>query len=380
MENDIQKAYEEIHTILTQTFGYETTLFDEDGDSPVEPADASYIYIEDPQIMVYITPEKRVINIERNENSASLSEVQKLKGAFEQVAQKYDLSTSLFTQQGVLKSKDLLESSLSNMYGRTKTSYQDLGDVRMVIRHCSAVDEETRGARSRKVKKILIKQGDKQWTYPHCDLSGGRAMLRHLSCGGKWEDEISNHIIGLSGRCSQLRNFIKKNHRTENPETYSMVGLAKNDLGNCRKVIKRLSGANTYQSACSDLKSIPQPDDNIDAEIQDHFTVSYLDPSVEQCLPVLSSLKKSHIDNLMSLSNQIVRVLPADSCPQEIVEFTDKYQDFGRRLENTVCRVAEPNALSEHLKEVANRIKSGNPLKEYERVLIKNFLSRLEEA
>lgn len=377
MENNIQKAYEELHSILTRAFGYDVVLYDQSGDSSIDPSEAEYLYVEDPQIMIYIDPRKRVINIERNEESAELSLVQKIRNAFKPTAEKYDLSTSLLTQQRVLKSKDLLESALSDMYGRTKTSYQDLGDVRMIIRHYNPVDFDKRGARSRKVKKIIIKQGDNQWEYPHSDLSGARAMLRHLSCGGKWDDEISNHIVGLSDRCGQLRNFIKKNYKSDNPETYSMVGLAKNDLSGCRRIIKRLSGSKTYDSACADLQSVPQPTD-VDSDIQDHFTVSYVDPSVEKCLPILSSLKKNHIDNLMKLSNDTVYVLPTDSCPQEIVEYEDKYKDFGRQLENVVSRVVTPNALTEHLKGVSGKMKSGTPLKEYERVLIKNFLSRLE--
>jgi hypothetical protein len=380
MENDIQKAYDEIHTILTRTFGYDVTLFDEDGGSPLDPKEAAYIYVSEPQVTIHIDPRKRVIHIERNERSASLSDVQKIDRAFDAVAQKHDLSTTLSTQQGMLTSKDLVESSLSSMYGRTKTSYQDLDDARLVIRHSDSVDDEMRGARSRKVKKIFIKRGNEQWEFPYGDLSGARAMIRHLSCGGQWDDEVSNHIISLSDRCIQLRNFIKKNHRSENPETYNMLGLAKNDLSGCRKIIKRLAGPKTYHSACSELQTIPQPDTEVDSDIQNHFTVSYVDPSVEKCLPILSSLKKNQIDELMELSKQPVRVYSAKGQPQEIVEYTDKYQDIGRQLENVVSCVETPNALTEHLKGLAKKIKGKNPLKEYERVLIKNFLSRLESV
>lgn len=380
MENDIQKAYEEIHTILTRTFGYDVVLMDEDGGSPVEPSEASYLYVEELQVIVYIDKRKRVINIERNEKTATLSDAQRIKNAFETVAQKHDLSTSISTTQGTLISKDLAESSLSGLYGRTKTSYQDLGDARLILKHHDCVDDERLGSRSRKVKKIFIKCGDKQWQYPCNDLSGARAMLRHLSCGGKWGDEISNHITGLSDRCIQLRDFIKKNYKSENPETYSMVGLAKQDLSGCRRIIKRLSGTKTYHSACDDLRSVPVPSDEIDSDIQNHFTVSYVDPSVEKCLPILSSLKKSHMEELERLSKETTRVLPEGSCQQEIVEYTDKYKDFGRRLENIVCRVETPNALTEHLKGLSAKIKGGDSLKEYERILIKNFLSRLEEA
>ena len=69
----------------------------------------------------------------------------------------------------------------STMYGTSKTSYQNIADARICVRHSESINQEIAGGRSQKIGSIYIESANgERFKYPYKHLNGARAMARHV--------------------------------------------------------------------------------------------------------------------------------------------------------------------------------------------------------
>ena len=79
------------------------------------------------------------------------------------------------------KEKDMEPVSESNMFGTNKTSFQQIGDAKLILKHSTVVNPEVPGARSQKIESIFIESpAGERFKYPMKHLNGARAMTRHV--------------------------------------------------------------------------------------------------------------------------------------------------------------------------------------------------------
>lgn len=123
----------------------------------------------------------------------------------------------------------------SKLWGTTKTSYQNMGESRIVVKHTQMVNGEVPQGRSQHIDSIYIEnaQGER-FKYPFKHLNGARAMARHVANGGTPYDSIGEHVIGLSEELSKLRMF--KGYVSRNP----VVSESMNTIQS--KVMERIDG------------------------------------------------------------------------------------------------------------------------------------------
>ena len=148
-------------------------------------------------------------------------------------------------------SKQMNESKdISKAYGSTKSSYQKIGNSKLVIRHTDPVNEEKKGSRWRHIKNIFIetKLGER-FNYPHPHIAGARAMARHLANDGKFNDQVSKAILKMSEDYIKLK---KANGlmRGKDPDLSLQVKTALQKLS---KDSKRLSGSRGYATGIADI-------------------------------------------------------------------------------------------------------------------------------
>ena len=106
------------------------------------------------------------------------------------------------------KGKEVDKVSESNLFGTTKTSFQSIGEARLVIKHSKPVDQSVAGGRSHRIESIFIESSEgERFKYPIKHLNGARAMARHVSEGGKPFDAFGKYITGLSEELSKLKSF-----------------------------------------------------------------------------------------------------------------------------------------------------------------------------
>ena len=105
--------------------------------------------------------------------------------------------------------------SESKLFGTSKTSFQDMGDAKIIVKHSQPVNYNVAAGRTMHIDSIYIEnaQGER-FRYPHRHLNGARAMATHVANGGTVYDSIGTHISSLSEELSKLRQF--KNYTQRN--------------------------------------------------------------------------------------------------------------------------------------------------------------------
>ena len=138
---------------------------------------------------------------------------------------------------------DDLKLGESKLYGDNRdkhTSYANLGEHKIIIKHVESVDPDKHGARARNISKVFIETPvGERFLLDHKNLHGARALANHLNRGGEINDNGSTLINEMVKEMSAMRHFARSmNNRTfEDTETTRMVEAA---LGRYAQVRKQL--------------------------------------------------------------------------------------------------------------------------------------------
>ena len=98
--------------------------------------------------------------------------------------------------------------SESKLFGTSKTSYQDIGEAKIIVKHSQPVNYNIPAGRTQHIESIYIESANgERFRYPTRHLNGARAMATHVANGGNPYDSIGGYITGLSEEMSKLRQF-----------------------------------------------------------------------------------------------------------------------------------------------------------------------------
>ena len=119
--------------------------------------------------------------------------------------------------------------SESKMYGTSRTSYQDIGTARLVVKHAGPVNHENAAGRTQNVHSIYIESANgERFKYPFVHLAGARAMQRHVANGGLPYDTIGESIIKMSEEIAQLKSFTNLSSLDASNNLISSIDLINN--------------------------------------------------------------------------------------------------------------------------------------------------------
>lgn len=146
----------------------------------------------------------------------------------------------------IKESKDV-----GKIFGTTKSSFQRIGEAKLIIRHTSPVNEEKHGARTRYIKALFVESKDgERFAYPHLHMAGARAFARHVSNGGKNFDQVAEKIFTLSENYISLKT-VAKEMRLVNRNNIAST-LKENMIG-INKKLKGIFGPKGYHAVSQDL-------------------------------------------------------------------------------------------------------------------------------
>ena len=174
------------------------------------------------------------------------------------------------------------------MYGTTKSSYEKMGPVRLVVKHVGKVDENVRGARTRQIGAIYVENTEgERLKLPFTHLGGARAMARHIQNGGMMGDSIGEHISALVTEMNDLRVFVRnmRGKTFEDRETNQMVEAAIDYYGTLHEKLHKMKGQRTYKRYVEDYK--PETIDNSkfdEDELRERFTRKLFDDRMNSAL------------------------------------------------------------------------------------------------
>lgn len=180
--------------------------------------------------------------------------------------------------------------SESRMYGTVNRSFESFGPVRIKLQHSKPIVDEANGARSRNIQSIFVEndQGER-FRLPFNNLTGARAMARHVSAGGVPTDDLGRHITEMVNEMTTLRPFVRgMSRRTfEDTVTTEMVESAFGYHALLKNTLKKMKGKKGYTEFKESFSpALVESDANV-AELKELFVKKTLDERIEQALPLV---------------------------------------------------------------------------------------------
>jgi hypothetical protein len=131
-------------------------------------------------------------------------------------------------------------------------------------------------------------QGER-FRLPFENLTGARAMARHVSAGGVPTDDLGRHITEMVGEMTTLRPFVRGMARRtfEDAVTKEMVESAFGYHALLKNTLKKLKGKRGYTEFKESFKPALVEDDANVAELKELFVKKTLDERIEQALPLV---------------------------------------------------------------------------------------------
>jgi len=290
--------------------GYSIKIFTDEGENTVDPTAARRFYIPELGSMVNLdeTDSKREIRVSVNQNT-DVNEFKDTLALLKNLANRNVIEYTLksFTKAITPKDQDYqaqkardmkqdVSEGISPAYGSSKSSYQQLENAKLIIKHNKPVNEESRGSRSRNISAIYIESANgERYKMETNNLAGGRAMLRHVKEGGTPYDDFGRHISEQCIELKKLKEFKKYSFRNGlvNEDTTDIVEAVSNRISSLREGINKLKGCKCYHESKEKFESkevkINETDRN---KLRNQFTVRTFDESLDEALPYVNALVK----------------------------------------------------------------------------------------
>lgn len=267
------------------------------------------------------------------------------------------------------------------MTGSSKTSYQPLDNVKIVVKHRKPVNEESRGARSRNIHSIYIQRGEEKFKMNENNLKAARAMARHLNMGGEVFDSVGEAINEMAEEQRKLKEFVSYVRRAKliNEENSEYVELARENMNYIKTTLEKLAGAKTYANAVEsidDYRNIEILEDDLDLESK--FTETHFDDRVANATKAIGRSIAKRNNYKMAIENAIQNE-NFDNVKDMLSE-TDGVVDFATphaKLSYQVSRLgdaAKNETLRNHLYSISRTLSDGGSLGDFEYKTVKQCL------
>ena len=379
MSVSIEKVANKIFKIIKGS-GHDVKMYDSaTGNETVDPNVSRYFYVKMPNYMVHLDPDNSEIKLHQGAEKTD----ENIKGVInniKHIAKSYmlDFDHRIFGKELKPKNyafkidqnrneKDMSElqtEGYTPLQGSTKTSEQKLEGVKVIVRHNKAVDETSRGARSRNIQGIFVETAEgERFKYPHIHLNGARAMARHVHAGGKPHDEVGEAIVNLSDQLAKLKEVTKFARRFSQVQEQAadVLPLVDNKVSDIKKTIHKLTTASGYKEFAENYKASETVEPSIEAleELKGKFTVTKFDEKIGEVLPLLQSImdeaKQEQDNSSKAIAQRIMAKIKAgddidmhqpnatqqEYDPEKVGSFTNKEAKIAYRLSDLAAKIKD---------------------------------------
>jgi hypothetical protein len=220
---------------------------------------------------------------------------------------------------------------ISRPWGTTRSSFQRVGNCRMIVRHSDIVNEDTPGSRWRKIHKIFVEtdQGERLgWPTRH--VKGARAWARHLSQGGQAHDEVSSYLKTLSEHYGVLKSAARKLRQPAQLQNELLPTLAEihQHMHDINNELQSWSGPRGYHSSHSNMREFrktalaPWLQPVVEQHCPDHQEV------LEQWLGMEKSIPKPELEEFQDWLSDTEVVIQEDQIGQAESQAQEAWQDY----------------------------------------------------
>ena len=200
--------------------------------------------------------------------------------------------------------------SESKLWGTSKTSFQDMGEAKLIVKHTKPVNYDLPAGRTMHIDSIYVENADgERFKYPYKHLNGARALATHVAHGGNSYDPIGRHIIGLSEELNKLRMF--KGYVDRNEMVSEAMGEITSKvyerIDQVKKEIHSLQNVNYYKSfaeSWTDPEEVLIPEDVVNDWV-DRLTIRSFNEELKNVFPYIFKLVGENV-------NPVKEILPSD--------------------------------------------------------------------
>lgn len=389
MSVNISSIAEKVFNVL-KGFGYGIDSFDMNGKQVVDPTEATRFVVSDPNILVRLDPSTETLVLNTSEDLSDHKVRSMLKNISQDYLMNFDYKIFGKTLKAKGESQDIARQSEKDMAdvmegfgtlsGSSKTSYQTLENIKIVVKHKKPVNEEVRGSRSRQIHSIFIQRGEERFKLPENNLAMARAMARHVQRGGEVFDEIGTKICEMASDLRKLREFTRyvQFNNIVNEENSEYVTLAFENIEQIKNTFKKLSGAKTYESSVEGLaqtESVELIEDDLDLESK--FTVKHFDQRVADVMNTLknASYRKKAFESYITkaIQKETFSNLKDLLRENDLIDFSTPEARLGHQVNQLSYSSSNPQ-LSGYLQNISKKITSGGQLNQFEYGAIKSCL------
>lgn len=205
---------------------------------------------------------------------------------------------------GTLEKHDVSVTE-SRLFGSSRSSYQTVGPVRLIVRHSDHIDENVRGARTRNIEAIFVETHlGERFLMPFKKLTPARAMAQHISHGGSMGDELGQSITTMVKEMADLSVFVRsmRNRTFEDAETTGMVEASTERYYELNQRLHHMRGPRGYQAFAENFKpdtTILEDEYDVDS-LRERFVKKIFDDRLSEALP---HVYRAYRNKQMALEN-----------------------------------------------------------------------------
>jgi len=190
------------------------------------------------------------------------------------------------------KSKEVTEAALT---GTNKTSFQKIGDSKLIIKHSAPVDADIAAGRTHRIHSMYIESSEgERFKYPFKHINGARAMARHVSEGGKPYDDFGKYIVSLSEELYKLKKFKNYVNRSSvMAETLKEYSTVINDrIEEIKETIQGLQKESFYRLTKENFKNSESPTvpEDVKENWIDELTIKTFNNELQEVFPYIYKL------------------------------------------------------------------------------------------
>ena len=387
---DTNLVGKKIHNILKGQ-GFMVKNYDREGNLTLDPSQATRFAVPEPNILVRYNQDSQTIELKTREDVEdqvtrtmlkNLSNDNLLNFDYRRFEKKIsprgegpDIEAS--KEQDV---NDVMEG-FGAMTGTSKSSYQTLENVKLVVKHSKPVNEESRGSRSRNIESIYIRRGGEQFKMNENNLRAARAMARHIQEGGEMHDSVGSAIQQMATEHRQLSEFVRYVRRNSlvNESNTDYVNLAVDNVIHIRETFERLSKLKTYATESETIVSRSQTEMlGEEEEFRSAFTETHFDDRVGNAMESIrramgrQAAYESHIQSAIA-SESFKNI--KEMMSEDLVEYETPKIQLGHYV-SQLSRCCEDNTLGAFLKTCGTKITEDVQLSEFEMSTVKSCISQ----
>jgi hypothetical protein len=373
--------------------GFMVKSYDRDGKLTLNAGDATRFAVPDPNILVRYDQDTQTIQLKTSSDVEDDVTRTMLKNLASDNLLNFDYRrfekkvTPKGEQNDIAASKeqevnDVMEG-FGTMTGTSKSSYQTLESVKLVVKHSNPVNEESRGARSRNIESIHIRRGGESFKMNENNLRAARAMARHIQEGGEMHDSVGNAIQQMATEHRELKEFVGyvRRNKLVSESNVNYVDMAVTNVNQIRETFERIARAKTYASESENIVNRSQSEMlGEEEEFRSAFTETHYDDRVSAAMESIhramgrQAAYESHIES--AIANESFTDLK-HMVSEDLIEYDTPQAQLGSYV-NQLSQCCEDKQLGSFLKTCGSKISEETELNVFEMNTVRGCLTQAQ--